>query len=171
MKTKGFTIIETLVAVTILATVVIGAMTAAQAGLSSYAFSKDETTAIFLAQEAIEQIRNIRDENRLNDRYWLNSIGQSGGDACAFGNACMVDPVAGSSTTICTGGPGNCPVLRQDATTGFFGYNAAWTPTKFTRQIILTEISADEIVITVTVNWTKGILSRQVKARENIFNW
>lgn len=168
---KGFTIVETLIAIAILTAAIIGAMGAVSSGISSYNSSKDRITAYFLAQEAIEQIRNIRDENRLNNRHWLNGIGQSSSDPCYFGNACMVDPVLTAATTICTGGPGNCPPIKQSSESGMYGYYSTWTPTIFTRQIILSSISADEIVVTVTVNWTKGGIGRQFRVSENLFNW
>ncbi|MEK7227697.1 MAG: hypothetical protein AAB641_02285 [Patescibacteria group bacterium] len=168
---KGFTIIESLVAISILIAAVVGATTAVQSGISSYIFSKDQIIAFYLAQEGFEQIRNIRDENRLNNRNWLAGIAENSGDPCYFGSACTVDPIASSAASRCTSGPGNCPVLKQDATLGFFGYNAAWPATIFKREITLTSINSDEVAVTVTVNWAKGGSSRQFKARENLLNW
>lgn len=172
---KGFTIIESLVAVSILVMVIIGATSAVQTGISSYIYSKDQVIAFYLAQEAFEQIRNIRDENRLNSREWLFGLAESSSDPCYFGNACTVDTLArasGSSSglTRCTS-PGSCPVLRQNSTTGFFGYDSGWTPTLFRREVTLGFVNADEISVTVTVDWSKGTLTRQFKARENLFNW
>ena len=52
MKTKkGFTIIESLVAISILTLAITGATSAIQAGISSYTFSKDQIIAFYLAQE------------------------------------------------------------------------------------------------------------------------
>lgn len=168
---SGFTIIESLVAISILITAITGATIAVQSGISSYIFSKDQIIAFYLAQEGFEQIRNIRDENRLNNRLWLTGLSGNLGDPCAFGSVCTVDPVASAVPTRCPGGAGTCPVLRQNATTGFFGYNAAWPATIFRREIILTTVNADEIAVTVTVNWSKGPINRQFKARENLLNW
>lgn len=170
MMKKGFTIVESLVAIGILTTVIIGASSAVQSGISSYLFSKDQITAFYLAQEAMEQIRNLRDENRLNNRHWLYGISQNASNACYFGNACLVDPVNTPTPSVCSGGPGSCPVLRQDASTGFYGYSAGWAPTKFQRQIVLSSISEDEIVVTVTVNWSKGASNRQFKASASLLN-
>lgn len=171
MKNKGFTIIETLVAIAILIVAITGATAAVQSGISSYIFSKDQIIAFYLAQEGFEQIRNIRDENRLNSRNWLAGISQNSSDPCWFGNACTIDPIASSVPARCTSGPGNCPILRQNATTGFFGYNAAWPETIFRREIILSSVNPDEIAVAVTINWSKGPVNRQFKARENLLNW
>ena len=172
MRNKsGFTIIESLVAVAILVLVITGVTSAVQTGISSYIFSKDQIIAFHLAQEAVEEIRNIRDENRLNNRNWLSGIAQSSDDPCYFGSACTVDPVQSSVAIRCASGPGNCPVLREDAVTGFFGYNVAWPETIFRREITLSSVNVDEVAVTVTVDWSKGSTARQFKARENLLNW
>jgi prepilin-type N-terminal cleavage/methylation domain-containing protein len=171
MKNKtGFTIIESLVAIAILVSAIIGATTAVQTGLSSYTFSKDQIIAFYLAQEGFEQIRNIRDANQINNRPWLTGLAAASGDACYYGQACMVDPVASAVATRCTS-PGNCPFLRQDSVNGFYGYNAAWPLTRFRREITLSSVNSEEVAVTVTVNWSKGSVTRQFKARENLFNW
>ena len=163
MKNKGFTIIESLVAITILVLAITGATSALQTGISSYVFSKDQIVAFYLAQEGFEQVRNIRDENGVKNQGWLTGLSD------CF-SACTVDPVV-SSVPVACGSPGNCPVLRQDSVTGFFGYNPAWSATIFKREIVLTNINANEVSILVTVDWSKGIVNRQFKARENILNW
>ncbi len=171
MKKNGFTIIESLVAIAILVVTIVGATSAIQSALSSYVFSKDQIIAFYLAQEGFEQIRNIRDGNQINNRAWLAGIASGAADPCYFGSACTVDPIASSAATRCASGPGNCPFLRQNTTTGFFGYNAAWPATPFRREITIASINADEVAVTVTVNWAKGGTNRQFKARENLFNW
>ena len=157
-------------ALTVLSLAIIGATSAVQTGISSYIFSKDQIIAFYLAQEGIEQIRNIRDENRINNRNWLFGIASNSSDPCYFGQACTVSPVESSVPTRCSS-PGSCPNLRQDSTTGFFGYNSGWSETTFKREIELTSINTDEVSILVTVSWSKGVANRQFKARENIFNW
>ena len=169
MMKKGFTIIESLVAISILVLVIVGASSAIQTGISSYIFSKDQIIAFYLAQEGFEQIRNMRDENGLKDQNWLTSLSLNSSDACYFGNACIVDTI-NNTVTRCSN-VGNCPVLRQNATSGFFGYDASWPATIFRREVILTQINANEISVQVTVNWSKGTTNRQFKAKENLFNW
>ena len=167
----GFTIVETLVAIVILMLAILGTTKATQTGISSYILSKDQIIAFYLAQEGFEQIRNIRDENRLKNRQnWLTGLAANSSDPCFFGNACTVDPINSAVPTRCSAGPGTCPILRQDATTGFFGYNASWPVTIFRREIVLTQIDAKEISILVTVNWSKGAINRQFRVRENILD-
>lgn len=167
---RGFTIIESLIAISILVMAVIGASGAVQTGISSYIYSKDQIIAFHLAQEGFEQIRNIRDENGLKNIDWLTGISAVSGDPCYFGNACIADPVGTTLLTRC-GLPGSCQILRQNASTGFFGYDGTWPTTIFRREIILTSINAHEVSVLVTVNWSKGTMSRQFKVRETIFDW
>ncbi len=168
-RQKGFTIVETLVAVAILVTAVIGTTSAVQSAISSYLFSKDQITAFYLAQEAFEQIRNIRDENHLNNRNWLTGLAETGSDPCYFGQPCRVDVL--NRTTSPAACSGTCSLLRQEVATGFFSYDPLWPETNFRRTIVLSSINPNEIAVTVTVNWGKGVVSRQFKARENLLNW
>ncbi|MEK7187104.1 MAG: hypothetical protein AAB690_02285, partial [Patescibacteria group bacterium] len=164
---------ETLVAVGILAVAVIGALTAAQSGISSSIFSKNQVIAFYLAQEGVEKIRSVRDENSLNGRSWLEGIAHLSSDPCYFGSVCYADTLGPVSLTRCSGGAGSCPTLKQDAETGFYGYDLGWTETIFKREIAITSINENEneISILVTIDWSKGIINRQFRVRENILNW
>ncbi len=166
---SGFTIIESLVAISILVVSITAALSAVQSGLSSYIYSKNQISAFYLAQEGFEQIRNMRDENRLKNRDWLYGIAASSNDPCYFGNACIVNPGYSTVPTRCPA-VGSCPILRQD-TSGWYGYDSAFVPTIFRREVVLTSISSTEIRVTVTVNWNKGMVSKQFVAKENLLNW
>lgn len=167
--TKGFTLVETLVAIGILVTTIVGASSAAQKGIALSIFSRDQIVAFYLAQEGMEQIRNMRDENGLNGRNWLSGIAENPSDPCYFGRVCSVD-VLENSVSSCPEGSG-CPVLKQDESTGFFGYNSSWTDTIFTREVTLTQVNANEISLLVIVSWNKGTIDREFRARENILRW
>ncbi|MBX4198988.1 prepilin-type N-terminal cleavage/methylation domain-containing protein [Candidatus Parcubacteria bacterium] len=172
---RGFTLIETLIAISILVMAVTGAFAAAQNGISSATFSKDQIVAFYLAEEGIEEIRNLRDQNGLAGVGWLAGIASSGSDPCYFGSVCMVDAV--SSTDViskCGLEAGSCPVLKQDPDTGFFGYDSDWDNSPFRREVQIAEVTpgnTHEVTIIVTVTWSKGLLQRQFRAKENIFDW
>lgn len=63
--TKGFTLVETLVAITILIIGVLGPLALAARGISDGLFAQNQLTASLLAQEAIETIINRRNSNIL----------------------------------------------------------------------------------------------------------
>lgn len=65
MQLKGFTLVETLVAVAILTIVIVGPITIAQKGIQNAHFAGDQLTAVFLAQEAVEGVRELRDKEAL----------------------------------------------------------------------------------------------------------
>src|SRR3989338_3680347 len=159
-KTKGFTIIESLVAISILLVAIAGAGSAIQTGISSYIFSKDQIIAFYLAQEGFEQVRNYRDENVLNGRFWL---------AGAVPSVPYYVDATQNAFTLC---PGTCPFIKQDQESGAYGHNASWDITTIFRiEIRLEQINDHEVAIYVTIHWNKGATARQFAARENIFNW
>jgi type II secretory pathway pseudopilin PulG len=59
---KGFTLVEALVAISILMIAIASPMTLAQKGLSTAILSKDQMIASFLVQDAIEAVKNVRDQ-------------------------------------------------------------------------------------------------------------
>ncbi|MEX2010249.1 MAG: hypothetical protein WD874_00395, partial [Parcubacteria group bacterium] len=159
------------VAISILVLSVSGSFTAVQSGIFSTNLSKEGIVAYYLAQEGIEEIRNIRDENGLKgNTNWLANIASQSTDPCYFGKSCNVDAVT-NTLTACSGSIDTCPVVRKDTANGFYGYNAGWAPTQYRRAITMTSINSNEVSILVTVKWQKGTLTREFKVRENIFNW
>src|SRR3989344_9247547 len=82
MFRTGFTLVETLVAIFILSMAITSAMTVAQSSLQASFYSRDRISAYFLAGEAIEMIKNKRDENGIKnfedpppaDVHWLDGI-------------------------------------------------------------------------------------------------
>ncbi len=60
-RTRGFTLIETLVSVFIITTVVLGPLTVASNALSYARQTKDSITATYLAQEAVELLHHQQD--------------------------------------------------------------------------------------------------------------
>ena len=128
LKKKGFTLIETLVAILILTTAIAGPLTIASRGLNAALIAKDQTTASYLAQDAIEYVRAVRDTNRLLGGDWLTGAGGSGAitnlSGCISQN-CIVDsldyknPGTYFSPTTCSG---TCPwtcTLTHNASCAF----------------------------------------------------
>ena len=74
MNSKGFTLIELIIAIFILSVAIIGVFSAFSlvAELTSAASSR--LKASFLAQEGLEIIRNMRDSNWLQGNGWTDGI-------------------------------------------------------------------------------------------------
>jgi prepilin-type N-terminal cleavage/methylation domain-containing protein len=171
---KGFTLIESLVAITVLMLVISGASTAVSQGISSYTYSKNQITAFYLAQEGIEHVRNMRDQNGLTGVHWLRGFAETPSDPCFFGRVCQVglssvDSGINYAVSACSG---TCPNLRHNASSGFYGYDSSWVPSIFRREVRITSVSSNEVQVAVTVSWSfKSATERSFTARENILNW
>jgi hypothetical protein len=144
-------------------------MTIATKGLSSALFARDQITAFYLAQEAVESVRNIRDENTLAGNGWLDGLNGVNGPDC-FSNICIVDAPDNNSISECSG---SCPPLKFNTSSNLYGYGigGSWKNSMFTREISLSTVNADEIAVTVTLSWATGIFNRTFKVKENLLNW
>lgn len=58
---KGFTLVETLVAISIFTVSLLGIMSVLASGISNTSYAKQKMVASYLAQEGIEYVRNMRD--------------------------------------------------------------------------------------------------------------
>lgn len=173
----GFTILETIVALAIVSLVIAGVFTAVRTGLVGSVHSKDEVKAFYLAQEAIEILRNKRDTNKLLDvsgtpTDWLEGIIE-GGTPCSPGNPCRVDA---TDMSIANCGGGGCGVLCQNTSSFLYGHNGgtcsgAWIPTKYTREIQIFTHGADEVEVVITVEWSKGTQNQELKVKTLLMNW
>jgi prepilin-type N-terminal cleavage/methylation domain-containing protein len=178
-SSKGFTLIETLLAVGILATAIAGPLTIASKGLSTALVAKDQTTAFYLAQDAVEYVRFARDSNRLQSGDWLTGSGGSGVpfdlSNCAFASGCYLDSIDDVSRPPTQCGA-TCPSLNYDTANHFFTYNTlsgTVVRSPFTRTINL-NVSSDnkEASLTVRVTWkdSPGI-THTISVREELLNW
>src|SRR3989338_7875703 len=84
---KAFTLVETLVAVTILSIAVVGPMFSSAQNIKLASFSQNQLVAFYLGQEAIEYVRNVRDTNLINlSGDWLNGL-----TVCKGATGCYID--------------------------------------------------------------------------------
>jgi len=164
---RGFSLIEAFVAIAVLTISIAGPMTLAHRGLITANVAKDQVTAFFLGQEAVEYIRYVRDSNVLNllEPSWLKDLSD------CIGSVCRVDSIDGEIEEC--GGTGQCANLRRESTQGLYGYNPnpTWEDTFFNREFTLTWVAPNEISIDVIVSWKFGVLTRSITIRENLFNW
>lgn len=134
---KGFTLLETLVAISILLIAVVAPMSIIGRSLPQSAYARDHAIAVNLAQEGIEAVRQKRDSNMLAD--WNGPPDVAWDNGIVAGNYYAVDPRALSMLISCGGSMCN-PIrltIRQDATTGLYYQSSVveGTATKFQRQI------------------------------------
>lgn len=180
---RGFTIVETLIAVFILVVSIAGPLVFASTALQSSYYAQDQITAFYLTQDVVETIKNIRDQNRFactNANDWLTCSG--GGidlTPCMSGEYCAIEYLANDNepqVSMCSGG--TCPALNFQSggsnPTYLYGYTSGsqWETSKYTRLIKITETVANkEAEIYVSIMWRTGIITRDFTVRRNIYNW
>lgn len=180
---RGFTVVETLVAITVLAIAIAGPLSIAFQGLRSAELAKDQITASYLAQEGIEFIRAKRDENYLNGNpvTWASLFNTC--NVAVDPDGCWVDmseiPATWGScgNAACTA-IGENPVDYQSST-GLYGHSlSSSVDSKYTRIIKMTgrDIDGDpgivdEYLISSTVTWKTGSIDRSITVEETITEW
>lgn len=164
MLKKGFTIVEVLIAAFIVSVGITGVLIAIQQTMAYIDFLFPRLTAIYLAQEGIEIVKNIRDGNWLENRYTATSWDQ-GID--------VGDRQADYQTTqTLIGYTGQFLLLDG----GFYNYSSG-NPTLFKRKIIISDkqdldgdFYADQMRVEVKVGWeAKGY--HEISAEEILYNW
>ncbi|MFA5778149.1 MAG: type II secretion system protein [Candidatus Paceibacterota bacterium] len=65
-RNKAFTLVETLVAISIFTMSILGLISILASGISNTGYAKQKMAATYLAQEGIEYARNVRDTNVLS---------------------------------------------------------------------------------------------------------
>ncbi len=168
----AFTLIETLVAVTVLMMAILGPLTLVQKSISSASSVRDEITVSYLAQEAIEFVRNRRDENNLGGKFWFTTL-----DQCTSPNGsivCGIDPNVSGNQQVISCAANGC-LLYFDRLSGVYTHATTPTPSIFSRRISITTPaggSANEAIVSVVMSWQSGTLpARTFTLSEHILNW
>jgi prepilin-type N-terminal cleavage/methylation domain-containing protein len=173
IRSSGFTLIETLVAVTLLTVAVIAPITLTAQSLQTAFYARDQITAFYLAQEAIEAIRSILDGQILQITQTANASGLNIFGPIPLSNQPFtVDARIANSSGAITSCSGTCPPLQTDGT--LYGYQSGWSNSNFTRTVKAAFVGAgqDEIRITVTVTWQTGAYQvRTFSISENLYRW
>lgn len=185
LQSKAFTLVETMVAISILSLAITGPMVIAQKGIMSAVYARDQITAYYLAQEAIEFIRNIRDTNRTTATPWLSQFQAAGclNTALPATLKCRLNATdikfnqqSSSAITACPGGV--CSVLQFDNTNNLYGYDVGlggtWRNSPFTRTVEITEtVAGVEALISVTISWQTNLFTapRTFTVKEYMMNF
>ncbi len=171
--TSGFTLIETLVAISLLTIAVVAPISLTTQSLQSAYYARDQITAFYLAQEAIEALRSVRDAQILQITQTPNASSLNIFGPIPLNNqpftidARKADP--SQAITTCNG---TCPPLQTDGT--LYGYESGWADTTFIRTVKAAFVGGgqDEIRVTVTVVWHTGAFqSRSFSISENLYRW
>lgn len=161
-SSRAFTLVETMVAIAILAVALVGPFIAVQNALRASYIARDQLIASQLAQEGMEYLRFIRDNNYLNSRDWLDGFTDATRNLCFSATEtspsghCTLDPKLGdfhqtSAAMVEHASVAAAPSLALDAQRVYTQSAGSETPFKRTVQIVT--LSDTEIRATVTVSW------------------
>ena len=182
-KVRGFTLIETLVGVTILLVAVVGPLYTAFQGVSLSLLARDQITASFLAQEGLEFVRFRIGTN--------NNLGKTGAELISHGDYalsdcsgqyCIIDTFDETPATAITrcdsdALPGNdCQYLRYSTTTKKYSYNTGGdTYDTFFRRSIRVDhdggVGDTEFQVESKIEWGKPDDVRSIVLKEVIIDW
>ncbi len=193
MTMKAFTLVETLVAITVMTLATLAPFAAVQQVLRASNISHDELVASSLAQEGIEYVRFVRYTNWLRSdehggtgtyKPLMGLNGQNGPD-CRNTRRCLIDARKApyTSSNVLQGvaacgrsGQPACTKLYRTAA-GLYTQDASESngtvneQTEFTRTVSVFDHSAEGYVtVTVTITWTDRGTHRIILS-EDLYNW
>lgn len=176
-RKRGFTILELIVAIFIIITGIVAAASLITYSISAVIIGKSQIIATSLAQEGLEVIRNIRDNNwhciadpECNliggDEYpthWKDELG-----VCAPPTGCQVEYSDLKNDLIAY--TGNSLKLSTENGYGYYQYTIG-DSTRFYRKITITDISDEEIKVVSEVTYTERTKSYSVAAEDRLYDW
>ncbi len=185
-KHEGFSLVETLVAISILLLVIVGPMSVTARTAKSSSYATEQVQAFFLAQEGVELVQKVRDDLLLD--YFSSAIANPWGrfidsngllQHCYGAGGCglewsrtvngEINSVIQNCTTL-----SNCLLrLKLDENRSKYTHLTTGinTPTLFTRRIYLTR-TGDMVLVRSVVTWRTGslIAEQQVEVTTYLYN-
>lgn len=158
-KNKGVTLLETLVAIFVLVTGIVGAFSLIISVMSFTSYNSNKLIASYLAQEGVELVRNIRDTNWQEGWNYYDGLSDHT-DATIDYNDNYLDATRSGELYI-----GNDGFYDHDNPTG-------GDLTIFTREISTNNpISDGFLKIIVNVSWEEKGKPYYVEVIEYLYNW
>ena len=190
---SGFSLVETLVAITILLVVIAGPLAISSSASKSSSFSSEQVVAFFLAQEGLELVQKARNDLLVpyfpplssNPDPWADFTRTT--NTGLYRNCYTTVNASGCDFTINGDGTGsltvtNCSTsgacqLYLDTNTAiqrsrYTHVSSGNTSTPYTRVITLELVNANEVKVTSKVTWRTGSIrqAQEVVAETRLFN-
>lgn len=195
----GFSLIEAIVSITLLVVAITGPLALSSQSLRASREAKNELEAVHLAEEGIEIVRSVRDNNSSketdlagNPTGWLKGIVKLTGasDICEAPIGCSVDSTShqgssevwGNTTLKKCQSATNCPAanLYKNTTTGIYRQSSAvltspdvWQKSDYTRRVTVSVIDSSKKARVTSVVTYKSVSgeTRTITASTELYNW
>lgn len=190
----GFTLLETVIAVGILSAAVLGPLALIAQSLFGFPFAKNKLIALNLAQEGVELVRVIRDQNLqcvFNETPGWQWDRNFNGSGTIQGTGKMIDATSDiivscpgiatltiNNPDMPTSGTCNTARLKLDSADRY-GYGSG-TDTAFSRCLDITNPggadpgsipSSDMLDVASAVSWREHGISRSIVLKTRLYNW
>lgn len=181
VSTAGFTLIETLIAISIIMLATAGPLVSANRALVATQLSKQQLVAQYLAQEGIEYVRAIRDNKYLlaysaalptdivsgyTGTAW-ESFTQILPQVCNQTKSCVINDL--KQLEPCSGSA--CGALYVTAAGGYVQSATNNTLTSYTRTIQTGTTLAGDVIATSTVSWNVHGVNYNMTATDYFTPW
>ena len=194
---SGLTLLETIVAIALIFAAMAGPVTLIAHALFSASFSRNDLVAYTLAQEGIELVRAVRDNDILCRSFGSTISWDSNPvDGTVLQNSYEMDftrsvNLTCGSATINTPAPitsSTCNTILNIDSTGRYSYQPGGTPTGFIRCVKIcvptnhapcpltgtpdSDIPAsDQMEVISTVSWTERNQQKSIMLDDRLYNW
>ncbi len=181
---RGFTLVESLVAILIFMISVTSMIVILGGNVSDIDYVKRKVIANYLAQEGIEYVRNMRDTYMLyttTGTGWPDFVEKMqvcdfafSSDGCYFDPGQLMSyvgnqPIIQTPVVACTG---SCPKLSYNPTTLEYNYDPSGESTSYERIITVSVLPGqEEMYVYSKVKWQIKGQEYEVAFGENLFNW
>lgn len=180
---KGFTLVETLIAMIILVSSIVPLMVIIGGNLGTLHKAKDRLYASYLAQEGVEMLRYYRDTYRIQntdpDAGWsvflanFYDLSNPSKSCEEQWGGCDIDPM---TAYVCYRADSTCElnIDQQDyyssyiglSDTGFGGISS-----KFIRYIIIKDADTSSAKVDVIVKWDQGVSPQSLTISTTLYKW
>lgn len=174
MNMRGFSLIETLVAIVVLIGAIVGPLTLAAQGVKAASLFKNQLIASNLAQEGMELVHAKRDSNILQGQGWMDGIT----DVCG-GGGCYIRYTPSDNSfnqiTFQPCGGGGCPYFFVTPEGWYVQKTSADSgdvQTIFSRTIRVTSVvGGREVNVETTLEWRERFSTVTFDVIEHLLKW
>lgn len=185
INSKGFTLVETLIAVFVLTIALAALLNLVSTSLSAFKYSRDEVTANYLIQEVVDSVRNKRDTDVFlgDSNGWttyLSNYGKDSDSLCFSPGGCVINPQNGEASVCSSGGNEStaCPLYLDEShkNSGFYSSDSSkGVESTFKRKVNMyldtARNNGNELDVKVTVEWQAGRNIRSRVLNFSLLNW